>query len=427
MKFDREFNFVKYKLSNGFNVILYQDKSTPLVATNLYYNVGSYRDPQNKTGIAHLFEHLMFEGSKNVKKGEHFKFIEDLGGGLNAFTSFDKTVYYEFIPADYLELILFLEADRMFNLLDGLNEENLKNQIDVVYNERLERYDNTPYGLTFENILFNIYPKTHPYAHPVIGSADDIKSYTLNDVKEFYQKYYHPANASLVVAGNFDFDTAKKLIEQYFDKNIITLPSEQIQIENFEINKTFEKRIYDNVQFPLVNMTFKASRYDERDSIVLSMFSEVLSSYNNSYLNKKYYFEEQSVLNISSYNLALKHDGIFFVQFLPKSIESIDKLIENVYTDILNIRNNLPDDFMLQKIKNSNFSNFIFSLQSISDVANQINEYEFYYNDPDYFKKTIEIYNSITNDDIVYIIEKYFQNKNYFILKVFPKSEAENA
>ena len=202
-------DYQKYSLQNGLEVILYQDASLPIAVVNLWYNVGSGRDPKSKTGLAHLFEHMMFQGSKHVKKGEHFKFIQDNGGTLNASTSFDVTNYYEKIPSDFLETALWLESDRMGFFLEALTDETLANQIDVVKNERLERYDNQPYGLTWEKVFGLIFGENHPYHAPTIGYMNDILSYTRKDVGEFFNAYYQPRNASLVIAGDFETENAK--------------------------------------------------------------------------------------------------------------------------------------------------------------------------------------------------------------------------
>ena len=209
-------DYEKYRLDNGLEVILHQNNNHPLVSVNLWYRAGSCNEKKGKTGIAHLFEHMMFQGSKNVPKEMHFRYIQEAGGSLNGSTSFDRTNYYEKVPSNFLELILWLESDRMCMLLPSLTQEKLNNQVDVVRNERLERYDNQPYGLAWEKIINNLYPEGHPYSWPTIGYLDDMNSYTLEDVTDFFKTYYSPSNACLIIAGNFDRDNAKELVEKYF-------------------------------------------------------------------------------------------------------------------------------------------------------------------------------------------------------------------
>ncbi len=208
--------YEKYKLANGLEVILHKNSNSSLVAVNLWYKVGSANDSKGKTGIAHLFEHMMFQGSQNVPKEMHFRYIQEAGGTLNGSTSYDRTNYYEKLPSNFLEMALWLESDRMGYFLPALDEEKLNNQKDVVKNERLERYDNQPYGLAWELLITNLYSKNHPYNWPTIGFLKDITSYTLEDVSGFFKKFYTPNNSSLVVAGDIDLDKTKDFIEKYF-------------------------------------------------------------------------------------------------------------------------------------------------------------------------------------------------------------------
>src|ERR1039457_5102229 len=190
-----DLDYEKYRLENGLEVILHQNNFPPLVSVNIWYKAGSSNEKKGKTGTANLFEHMMFQGSENVPKEMHFRYIQEAGGSLNGSTSFDRTNYFEKVPSNFLELILWLESDRMCRLLPSLTQEKLNNQVDVVRNERLERYDNQPYGLAWEIIIKNLYPEGHPYSWPTIGYLDDMSSYSLEDVTDFFNKYYSPSNA----------------------------------------------------------------------------------------------------------------------------------------------------------------------------------------------------------------------------------------
>jgi len=211
-------DYEKYQLENGLEVILFQDLSLPTVAINIWYRVGSANEKPGKTGFAHLFEHMMFQGSENVPKEGHFKYIQEAGGNLNGSTSIDRTNYYESVPANYLDLVLWLESDRMGYLLPSLTQEKLTNQKDVVMNERRQRYENQPYGLSWERIFSNLFTSDHPYHWPTIGWMKDIEQFELDDVRNFFKTYYSPSNASLVLGGNFDKANAKNLIEKYFSE-----------------------------------------------------------------------------------------------------------------------------------------------------------------------------------------------------------------
>ncbi len=269
--------YQKYKLDNGLEVILHQNKNLPAVAVNVWYKVGSAQETKGKTGVAHLFEHMMFQGSENVEKEKHFKYVQESGGTLNGSTSIDRTNYYEKLPSNYLELALWLESDRMGYFLPALNQEKLDNQKDVVFNERLERYDNQPYGLAWELLITNLYDNNHPYSWPTIGFAEDIKNYTLDDVVNFFKKYYSPNNASLVVAGNFDVEKTKSLIEKYF----ATIESGEELNHLKTVNKKLdEKKVItheDNVQLERLYLSWQTGKaYGEHDA-ALDILSDLLT------------------------------------------------------------------------------------------------------------------------------------------------------
>jgi predicted Zn-dependent peptidase len=210
------FEFSDERLDNGLRLILSPDHTAPVVAVNLWYNVGSRHEPAGRTGFAHLFEHLMFEGSRNVKKGEHFALVEAAGGTLNATTWVDRTNYFDTAPSNHLELLLWLEADRMGGLLDGVSQETLDNQRDVVKNERRQRFDNAPYGTWDEKMHWLAFPEGHPYHHPTIGSMADLDAASLDDVRAFFRRYYAPNNAVLTIVGDIDPDQARAWVERYF-------------------------------------------------------------------------------------------------------------------------------------------------------------------------------------------------------------------
>lgn len=205
----------EYKLKNGLRVILHEDRSTPIVAVNLWYHVGSKNEVVGRTGFAHLFEHMMFQGSKNYNQ-DYFKPLQEVGATINGSTNPDRTNYFQALPSNFLELALFMEADRMGGLLEAMTQEKLDNQRDVVKNERRQRYDNQPYGTAFEKIFAEIHPKDHPYNWTTIGSLEDLSAASMDDVKAFFRQYYVPNNASLTIAGDFDEKQARAWVEKYF-------------------------------------------------------------------------------------------------------------------------------------------------------------------------------------------------------------------
>lgn len=415
-----KFPYEKYFLENGLQVILHQDNSIPLTAVNLWYRVGSANDPTGKSGLAHLFEHMMFQGSKHIPKGMHFKIIQEAGGTLNASTSFDRTNYFEKIPANFLEHALWLESDRMGFLLDALDDEKLQNQKGVVANERMERYDNQPYGRAFETLLKNLFPVDHPYAAPTIGWMDHIKSYSLDDVKKFFRDYYSVTNCSLVVAGSIDLNNAKYLIEKYFaelqpfkvngknENNFSTMP------ENLNLNFT------DDVQLERIYFAWRTDKAFGEDDAALDLLSQILAGSKNSRLNKLLMIENQFAQDVSTFNFSGIYDGMFVIMTTLKP-EYCEKNIEaKIFTEIEKIISNGVEEGELSRIKNSLKASFVYSIQNLDMIADQMNHYNFYTGEPDYFQEDIDRYSAVTINDIVRVAKKYL-TKPFLKLKVNPK------
>ncbi|BDQ02560.1 pitrilysin family protein [Ignavibacterium sp.] len=305
--------YTKTKLKNGLEVILHKDSSLPLVAVNIWYKVGSANEREGKTGLAHLFEHMMFQGSENVPKEMHFKYIQEAGGILNGSTSFDRTNYYEKLPSNAIEIPLWLESDRMGLLLNALDEEKLENQKSVVINERLERYDNQPYGLAWEIIVKNLFPKNHPYSWPTIGFKEDIESFTLDDVKNFFKSFYSPSNATLVVAGDINESESLQLIEKYFAE----IPSYETPASpiapDFQLNENIYIEHKDNVQLPRLYLAFPTVKSYEPKDAELEVLSDILSGSKNSRLNKRLVFDEQIAQDVSAFQFSGKYGGMFMI------------------------------------------------------------------------------------------------------------------
>jgi zinc protease len=277
--------YEKYKLSNGLEIILFQNNTLPFTAINIWYKAGSANEVKGKTGLAHLFEHMMFQGSKNVPKEMHFKYIQEAGGTLNASTSFDRTNYFEKLPSNDLELALWLESDRMGFFLEALDQVKLDNQKSVVLNERLERYDNQPYGLAWEKLISNLYPENHPYNWPTIGYYKDIESYTLDDVRSFFQQYYSPSNATIVIAGNFEVDKIKSLVEKYFGEIKNGGTPKTINFKASQLNESKFLTFEDNVNLERIYIAWHSqSAFSPEDA--LDILSDLLTGSKNARLLK---------------------------------------------------------------------------------------------------------------------------------------------
>lgn len=413
-------NYQKYKLDNGLEVILHQNKNLPAIAVNVWYKVGSAQETKGKTGIAHLFEHMMFQGSENVEKELHFKYVQESGGSLNASTSIDRTNYYEKLPSNYLELALWLESDRMGFFLPALNQAKLDNQKDVVFNERLERYDNQPYGLAWELLMTNLYDKNHPYSWPTIGFANDIKNYNLDDVVNFFKKYYSPNNASLVVAGNFEVEKTKSLIEKYF-----------AYIENGEelnhlkvVNKKLdEKKVItheDNVHLERLYLSWSTGIAYGEDEAALDILSDLLTGSKNSRLYKTLVFRKEIAQDISAFQFSGKYAGNFTIVATAKPGHTLDEIKSEIFKEINNIKANGISSKELHRSKIGIKSSFVFSLQNLDSIADHLNSYNFYLNEPNSFSYDLNRYDKVTTEEINNVSEKYL-SKLFVELRIIPK------
>ncbi len=415
--------YEKYSLPNGLNVILYQDKSLPLVSVNIWYKVGSANEKPGKTGLAHLFEHMMFQGSENVPKEKHFRFIQEAGGSLNGSTNTDRTNYYEKVPSNYLELALWLESDRMGYLIPSLTEEKLKNQIDVVRNERLERYENQPYGLAWEMISSNLYPNDHPYSWPTIGFMQDI-NYNLDEVKNFFSTYYSPSNATVVIAGDFNSSSIKDAVEKYF----VQLPSSNVTDLTVNNNASLKENIIlnkkENVQLGRIYLAWHSDFAFGKYDAALEVLSDILSGSKNSRLYKNIVFEKELAQDISAFQHSGKFGGSFIITATAKPGIDLDKIKEEIFKELKKIETEDVADRELLRSKNGIKSGFIHSLQNIDSLANQLNYYSFYLNEPNSFAYDLKRYEEINNEFIKEAADKYL-TKNYVELKIVPSDKAE--
>ncbi len=414
-----DISYEKYKLDNGLEVILHRNDMLPLVSVNIWYKVGSANERKGKTGLAHLFEHMMFQGSKNVPKEMHFRYIQEAGGTLNGSTTFDRTNYFEKVPSNFLELILWLESDRMGFLLPALTQEKLNNQKDVVSNERLERYDNQPYGLAWELLITHLFPENHPYGWPTIGFMEDIKSYSLDDVSNFFKTYYSPSNASLVVAGSFDTEQVKSLIEKYFGS--ITGPNSLKSLKNsvpaLHENILLEKK--EDVQLERLHLAWHSDPAYGNDDAALDVLSDIVSGSKNSRLYKNLVFEKEIAQDISVFQYSGKLTGSFIIIATAKPGVHSEQLKEEIFKEIDNIKINKVTEKELTKSKNGIKSNFIYSLQNIDSIADQLNSYNYFMNEPNYFTEDLKRYENVDADIISGCIEKYL-TKPYVELKILP-------
>jgi zinc protease len=331
--------FERYALGNGLTVILHEDHSAPVASIMMMYHVGSKNETKGRTGFAHLFEHVMFQGSEHVKKEEHFKLLQQVGANVNGSTNQDRTNYFETLPSNGLELAIYLESDRMGFLLPAVNQEKLDNQRDVVKNERRQSYENVPYGLSYETIAKALYPETHPYSWPVIGSMADLSAASLADVKGFFATYYAPNNACVVIAGDINPAQVKTWVAKYFGPIPRGKDFDRPQPQEIALAEDKHLVLEDRVQLPRLYLTWPSARSYTRTDAVRDVMTDVLSSGKNSRLYKSLVYEKQIAQSVSAGQDGSEIAGELSITVTAKpgkNLTEIEAAVRQVIDDMLN-------------------------------------------------------------------------------------------
>jgi len=414
------------ELANGLKVILHEDHSVPLVTVNIWYHVGSGREKPGRTGFAHLFEHMLFQGSANVGDDQHFGYIQEAGGTLNGSTNNDRTNYFETVPRQFLEMTLWLEADRMGFLLPAMTQVKLDNQRDVVKNERRQGVDNQPYGRAFECIHALLYEPAYPYHWPVIGSMDDLSAASLEDVKEFFRTYYVPNNASLVIAGDFDPAQTKRWVEEYFGgiPRGGEIPPPGVEAPALEGEKV--DLMEDRVQLPRLYLAWHSAAIAAPDDAELDVLADVLVGGKNSRLFKTLVYEKQIAQDVSAFQFSRRLSGMFMIQVTAKPEHTLSEMKNVVQAEIDKLKRSPPTERELERSKNSTKAAFVNRLQSIGAKADQINNYNFFWGDPGAFERDIARYQSITPSDVQRVANKYLTTSRV-VFSVVPLGQPELA
>lgn len=420
---------IKYKeikLKNGLRVIMHVDKSTPIVAVNLWYHVGSKNEVPGRTGFAHLFEHMMFQGSKHYDK-DYFGPLQEAGANINGSTNADRTNYYEVVPSNFLELALWLESDRLGFLLPAMTMEKLNNQRDVVKNERRQRYDNQPYGTAFEKISSLIYPKDHPYHWTTIGSLEDLSAASMEDVQSFFRKYYVPNNTSLVIAGNFEPKQAEKLVKKYFEPIPMGGAIDRPNPPQPKIEKEIRFEMEDSVQLPRVYMTWHTVPQYSPDEAALDILSNILSAGRGSRLQSRLVYDKQIAQNVFASHGTREIAGTFqAVATSTKRDGSLKELETEILAELDKIKKEPPTALEMERALNRIESQTIFGLQTVLGKADQLNSYATFLNKPDYFQADLDRYRRVTPEAVSKAAEKYLTD-NKLVLTIVPrKAEAKS-
>tara|TARA_R110002020_G_scaffold303939_2_gene519575 strand:- start:230370 stop:231686 length:1317 start_codon:yes stop_codon:yes gene_type:complete len=417
----QEVKFEEYDLDNGLHVILHQDKTAPVVTTAVMYHVGGKDREDGRTGFAHFFEHLLFEGTENIDKGKWFEIVSSNGGTNNANTSQDRTYYYEVFPSNNLELGLWMESERMMHPIIG--QDGVDTQNEVVKEERRLRYDNSPYGQFLFAISENLFDK-HPYKDPNVGYMKDLDAATLDEFKSYFNKYYVPNNAALVVAGDIDIAKTKKMISDYFapipsgEKLERTYPVEE------PITKEIDAEFHDNnIQVPAVLTAYRTPGYGERDAYVLNMISSYLSDGKSSKLYKKLVDNQKQALQVGAFNLEQEDYGMYLIFGLPLGETTLDTLSAEIEEEIANLRNNLISESDFKKLQNKAETNFVNSNSSVEGIANSLARYYMLYDDTNLINSEIDIYRSITREEIKEVANKYLKPNQRVKLKYLPQEQ----
>ncbi len=419
--------YERFTLKNGLNVILHVDKTTPTISVNQWYHVGSGYEKPGRTGFAHLFEHVMFEGSKNVPEGKFDEWLEAAGGNNNGSTNVDRTNYFEDIPSNALELALFLDSDRMGYLLDSLSQWKLDGQRDVVKNERRQSYENRPYGYAFLMLYESLYPKSHPYSWSTIGSMADLSAASLDDVKEFFRLYYAPNNASISIAGDIDQAQTKAAVEKWFNEIPSGKPVQPQERTVVTLNEEKRMTIEDRVQLPRIYFAWHSPATLTPGDAELDLLSSVLAGGKNSRLYKKLVYDMQIAQDVSAFQSSAKLGSQFIIIATARSGRTLDELEQVIQEEIDKIKKEAPAVRELERARNQYEASFIDRLESINGKADLLNNYYYLTGNPDYFNEDLGRYYTIDPRDISTIASTYLKDNGRVVISFVPKGKTELA
>jgi len=420
--------YEKFTLSNGLEVILHEDHSDPIVAVATMMHVGSSREKPGKTGFAHFFEHMSFNDSENVPVGANRKMIPEWGGSRNGGTWSDGTVYYEVVPKDAFEKILWIDSDRFGYMINTVTEAALEREKQVVKNEKRQRVDNAPYGYTDEIIRTNLYPEGHPYNWTVIGQLPDLQAATIDDVKEFYNQYYGAGNASLVIAGDIDVAETKKLVEQWFGEipagpeveALAPKPVKLPETKSFYFEDSFAK-------LPELRMVFPTVEDYNKDMYALQVLGQLLSGSKKSALYKTVVEENKLAPNIGTYQSSSELAGEFIVRVRANANTDLDVVKSSIEKGFKKFETDGFEDNELQRIKAELETGLYQGVSTVLNKAFQLVQDNEFNGDPGYITQTAKLTNAVTREDVMRVYNKYIKDQNYLMTSVVPKGQLDLA
>ena len=417
--------FEEYNLDNGLHVILHNDPSAPTIITSVMYHVGSKDEQPDRTGFAHFFEHLLFEGTENIKRGEWMKIVTSNGGVNNANTTEDRTYYYEVFPSNNLELGLWMEAERMLHPV--INQIGVKTQNEVVKEEKRLRYDNSPYGQLLPVVKKNMF-KNHPYRWTTIGSMEHLDAAKLEEFQAFNKKFYIPNNAVLIVAGDFSNVQAKEWIQKYFGAIPKGTPVKRETFVEEPITQTIKASFEDsNIQIPMVVTAYRTPSMKTRDARVLDMISTILSDGKSSRLYKKIVDDKKMALQIGAFSYNQEDYGTYIIYGLPQAPHTSEEITKEVDEEIVKLQTELISEKELQKLLNKYENQYVNNNSDVEGIADNLATYYLLYGDVNLINTEIGIYRSITREEIRDIAKKYLNPNQRLLLDYVPsKDKAQN-
>jgi len=410
--------FEEFTLDNGLHVILHQDKSAPVIITSVMYHVGTKNEKPNRTGFAHFFEHLLFEGTENIGRGEWMKIVSGNGGTNNANTSVDRTYYYEVFPSNNLELAIWMEAERMLHPV--INQIGVDTQKEVVKEEKRLKVDNQPYGNVIKVVKENLFIK-HPYRWDIDGKMEHIDAATLEEFKAFNKKFYVPNNAVLVVAGNFETAQATTWIKKYFNPVKKAPAVEKISINEEPIAKTLQATFEDpNVQIPAIVAAYRVPSMKSKDARILELISALLSEGKSSILYKKIVDDKKMALQVGAYTMQQEDYGMYILYGLPLGENTTASILKEIDEEILKLQTDLISERDFQKLQNKIENDFVNNNATVEGIAENLATYYLLYGDVNLINTNIKNYLSITREDIRNAAKTYLNSNQRLLLNYVP-------
>jgi len=422
-------SFSKYTLDNGMDVLLHEDHTCPIVAVNLWYHVGSKNETPGRTGFAHLFEHLMFEGSQHYDKG-YFQPLQGAGAALNGSTNADRTNYWEVVPTEAVDLALWMESDRMGFLLPALTPAKFSNQRDVVLNERRQNYENRPYGLAPMAMLAALYPPDHPYHWTTIGEIEDLHDARIEDVRQFFSAYYHPSNASLALAGDINTDEALTLARAYFGELPAGPPVTGVKPDEPRLSADQRLVLEDRVELPRVYLAWLSTAMFAEGDAELDLAADILANGKTSRLYKRLVFDERLATDVSASQNSREISGFLQLAATATPGHALAEIERVMLEEIARLAADGPTPEEIERGRVQTESQFMFRLQTVGGFggkSDQLNAYNTFVGDPAFFERDLARYQTVTPESMKTVVRQYLDGQRSVTLSIVPRGRASLA